>query len=153
MRYIDEDRQSGYNPGFVKLARQKRESAERIKREAELLRKKAAAQVAAEAKKAALGEAKAVEYPGIPKTEFQRIERRAVMTFGIRLTQLRGASRTNDVVLARQFMYYWACRRTSLSTPQIGRLIGGRDHTSVLAGVHAYRAKRARMGRHLPAAR
>lgn len=144
----------GYNPEFAKAALAKRESAERIKHANMLLREAAKAKEEIEAKKAArdadpLHAVRAM----IPRTEFQRIERRASLVFGIRLLHIKGQSRKRDVVLARQFIYYWACRRTSLSTPQIGRLLGGRDHTSCLAGCHAYREKRARMGRRLPPAR
>jgi len=141
----------GYNPEFAKAVLAKREHAERLKHTNMLLREAARAKEEIEAKKAArdIDPLKAVREM-IPRSEFQRIERRAALVFGIRLIHIKGESRKRNVVLARQFIYYWACRRTSLSTPQIGRLLGGRDHTSCLAGVHSYRAKRARMGRFLP---
>lgn len=150
MRQEIEDRPIGYNPEFVRRALQKRQHVEREARVKELLREAAEARRAIETKKAAKTSALDDVLRAIPRTKFERIVRRAVLTFGIRTVHLKGASRTRDVVLARQFIYYWACRLTSLSTPQIGKLLGGRDHTTCLSGVHAYRAKRARMGRFLP---
>lgn len=144
----------GYNPEFARSVLAKREHAERIKHTNMLLREAAKAKEEIEAKKA-----KRIDIPFrelmemIPRTTFQKIERRAVLTFGIRLLHIRGQSRKRDVVLVRQFICYWACRRTAFSLPQIGRLLGGRDHTTVIHSVNAYRAKRARMGRHLPPAR
>lgn len=64
------------------------------------------------------------------------------------------ADRRNvEVVLARQAIFYWGCRRTRLSLPEIGRRIGGRDHTTVLHGKNVYPKKRAKMGRYLREAR
>jgi len=144
----------GYNPEFAKAVLAKREHAERLKHTNMLLREAAQAKVEIEAKKA-----KRIDIPFrelmamIPRTTFQKIERRAILVFGIRSIHIKGQSRKRDVVLARQFICYWACRRTAFSLPQIGRLLGGRDHTTVLHSVSAYRAKRKRMGRNLPPAR
>lgn len=77
------------------------------------------------------------------------IERRACDLFGLSRQELHGNRRSRNVVFARQFVMYWAARLTPLSTPQIGRLLGGRDHTTVLHGKTAYANKRAAMGRHL----
>lgn len=144
----------GYNPEFAKAVLAKRQHAERVKHTNMLMREAARAREEIEAKKASRdGDPFKAIREMIPRTEFQRIERRAALVFGIRLLHIKGASRKRDIAFARQFIYYWACRRTALSTPQIGRLLGGRDHTSCIAGCHAYRAKRARMGRRLPPAR
>lgn len=141
----------GYNPEFAKAVLAKREHAERLKHANMLLREAARAKEEIEAKKAARIEIPFRELMAmIPRTTYQKIERRAVLVFGIRPIHIKGASRKRDVVMARQFICYWATRRTAFSLPQIGRLLGGRDHTTVLHGMHAYRAKRARMGRFLP---
>ena len=42
--------------------------------------------------------------------------------------------RTQDIVRPRQVAMYLACRLTQQSLPAIGRLLGGRDHTTVLHG-------------------
>lgn len=80
---------------------------------------------------------------------YKRIERKARTVFRLSAKELRGNRRDNHVVLARQFVMYWCCRLTNLSLPQIGRLMGGRDHTTVLHGKRKYVAKRAAMGRTL----
>lgn len=99
-------------------------------------------------------EAVILEFPqALPLSEFQKIEARAMKLFRITRIQLRATRAQRSMTLARQFVMYWACRRTSLSLPQIGRLMGGRDHTTILAGRRAYVAKRAKMGRTLKEAR
>ena len=62
------------------------------------------------------------------------IERTAEM-FGLEVEQLRGKSRTRDLVHARQVGMYVCRSLTDLSYPQIGKEFGGRDHTTV---IHAY---------------
>lgn len=56
-------------------------------------------------------------------------------------------------MLARQAVMYWAVRLTGYSYPKIGRIMGGRDHTSIMYGATAYRKKREKMGRYLRKAR
>jgi chromosomal replication initiation ATPase DnaA len=77
------------------------------------------------------------------------IERRASRVFGVSRKDIHSDRRHQSVVLARQFVMYWAVRLTPLSLPQIGRIMGGKDHTTVLAGRRAYPKKRAKMGRYL----
>lgn len=91
--------------------------------------------------------------PTLVMTPFRRIEVRACRVFGVSIMELRSARRNRRVSLARQFIYYWATRLTPMSLGQIGRLIGGRDHTSVLHGRDVYPVKRAKMGRNLRAVR
>ena len=57
--------------------------------------------------------------------------------------------RGQRIVFARHAVMYWLCRRTGLSLPQIGRRLGGRDHTTILHAKRSYVAKRAKMGRTL----
>lgn len=82
-------------------------------------------------------------------TPFKRIETRACKVFKVSLMELRSARRNARVAMARQFIYYWATRLTPMSLGQIGRLVGGRDHTTVFHGRDVYPQKRAAMGRHL----
>lgn len=88
------------------------------------------------------------EYP-VVKSTFQRVEARACKLFRLKRLELYSSRRHKDIALARHFVMYWACRLTTLSLPQIGRLMGGRDHTTILHGKEAYVAKRAKMGRYL----
>ena len=47
----------------------------------------------------------------------------------------------------RWFVAYWIARRTRFSFPAIGRMLGGRDHTTIMHAVRKYPDKRAKMGR------
>jgi chromosomal replication initiation ATPase DnaA len=89
----------------------------------------------------------------VHRSVFQRIEARACKVFKIRPVALKSNRRNQEIVLARQFVMYWALRLTSLSTVQVGRLMGGRDHTTVLHGKKEYQRKRAKMGRTLRSVR
>lgn len=50
------------------------------------------------------------------------------------ITDLKSARRTADVVRARQIAMYLCRTMTTRSLPDIGRRMGGRDHTTVLHG-------------------
>lgn len=78
---------------------------------------------------------------------YREIERRALKLFRMKKHELHSNRRNRDIVFARQFVMYWTCRLTDRSLPQIGRLMGGLDHTTVHHGRKAYRAKRWEMGR------
>lgn len=85
----------------------------------------------------------------IPLSEVERIIIRACTVFKVSRKEIFSDRRNRDIVFARQFVMYWAVRRTSLSLPQIGKKIGGRDHTTVLHGARVYPEKRALKGRSL----
>jgi chromosomal replication initiator protein len=48
---------------------------------------------------------------------------------------LMGRKRTRDVVLPRQIAMYLLREETDISLEEIGRAIGGRDHTTVMHGI------------------
>ena len=52
--------------------------------------------------------------------------------FGLEESVAKGPSRNREAVNARQAAMYLVRRMTNLSTPDIGREFGGRDHTTVL---------------------
>ena len=52
--------------------------------------------------------------------------------FGIDEDMIRGPSRSREIANARQVAMHLVRRMTSLSTPDIGREFGGRDHTTVI---------------------
>jgi chromosomal replication initiator protein len=52
--------------------------------------------------------------------------------FGITREDLCGRSRTRDVVLPRQVAMYLMREEANVSLPQIGEVLGGRDHTTVM---------------------
>ena len=77
------------------------------------------------------------------------IMRRICKALKVSRVDIMSARRNAPVAFARQAIYYWACRRTTLSLPEIGRKVGGFDHTTVLHGKRAYPIKRAAQGRYL----
>jgi len=82
---------------------------------------------------------------------FERIVSRICRATGVRELDVFSSRRSRDFVFARHAIMYWACRRTVHSLPEIGRLLGGLDHTSILNGRKKYPKKRAKMGRYLRA--
>jgi chromosomal replication initiator protein len=60
---------------------------------------------------------------------------KAVATyFGIDENRLLGKQRSRDIALPRQIAMYLIREETGASLPQIGELLGGRDHTTILYG-------------------
>lgn len=56
--------------------------------------------------------------------------------FSVSLEALQGKKRDKQIVLARQVAMYLIREETSLSLEEIGRLLGGRDHSTIM---HGYR--------------
>lgn len=56
--------------------------------------------------------------------------------FRLEEDQIRGPSRSRDILNARQIAMYLIRRMTSLSLDETGKLFGGRDHTTTLNGVN-----------------
>lgn len=84
---------------------------------------------------------------------YARIEETACRVFRVSKQEIRSNRRSRPIVFARQFVMYWTARLTPHSLPVIGRLMGGRDHTTCLHGKRVYAEKRAKMGRHLRSVR
>jgi chromosomal replication initiator protein len=72
----------------------------------------------------------ASRFPG--STPVEQIQRRVADDFGISRAELIGPTRAATPVRARQVAIYLTREMTDLSLPQIGRLYGGRDHSTVL---------------------
>jgi chromosomal replication initiator protein len=62
----------------------------------------------------------------------EEIQQRVAEAFGISRAELVGSSRAATPLRARQVAIFLTRDLTDLSLPQIGRLYGGRDHTTVL---------------------
>jgi hypothetical protein len=76
-------------------------------------------------------------------SEAQKIMYEVAVKHGIRLEDLRSPIRIKRFVLARhEAMWEIKRQRPGLSLPQIGRLFGNRDHTTVL---HAIRKHQERL--------
>jgi chromosomal replication initiator protein len=65
-------------------------------------------------------------------TSVEEIQQQVAERFGISRAELIGSSRAATPLRARQVAIYLTREMTDLSLPQIGRLYGGRDHTTVL---------------------
>ncbi len=57
---------------------------------------------------------------------------------GITPEHIMGRSHRPYIVLARHEVMYRARRETQLSLPDIGRRLGGRDHTTVIHGIRQH---------------
>lgn len=65
---------------------------------------------------------------------------RAAEVFDVTLAELTGTSRERHAVQARQAAMLALRQQTTLSLVVIGRLIGGRHHSTVLSGIAAAEA-------------
>jgi chromosomal replication initiator protein len=65
-------------------------------------------------------------------TTVEEIQQRVATAFGISRAELVGSSRAATPLRARQVAMLLTREATDLSLPQIGRLYGGRDHSTVL---------------------
>jgi chromosomal replication initiator protein len=54
--------------------------------------------------------------------------------YGVKVEELVGRDRSRDIIMPRQMAMYLVREETDASLPEIGQLIGGRDHTTVMHG-------------------
>ena len=69
------------------------------------------------------------------RTPVEEIQQRVSAAFGISPAELIGSTRAATPLSARQVAIYLTREMTDLSLPQIGRLYGGRDHSTVLNSI------------------
>jgi len=74
------------------------------------------------------------------QTPVEEIQQRVATAFGISRAELVGSTRAATPVRARQVAIFLTRELTDLSLPQIGRLYGGRDHSTVLNSVRRVEA-------------
>lgn len=67
--------------------------------------------------------------------EIVNIQRAVCNQYRVTMADLKSARRTANVVLPRQIAMYLARTLTGRSLPHVGRMFGGRDHTTVLHAV------------------
>jgi chromosomal replication initiator protein len=68
----------------------------------------------------------------VQATSVEEIQQRVAEGFGISRAELVGSSRAATPLRARQVAIFLTRELTDLSLPQIGRLYGGRDHSTIL---------------------
>lgn len=69
------------------------------------------------------------------RVTIEDIQKRVAEYYGIKISDMQSARRSQNVVRPRQVAMYLAKGLTSRSLPEIGRKFGGRDHTTVLHAV------------------
>ena len=74
-----------------------------------------------------------------------KILREVAKEFDVPVNDLRGKSRERHIVRPRQFAYLRLRDETDLSYPTIGRVMGTRDHSTIIYGIKAVR-KRLQQG-------
>jgi chromosomal replication initiator protein len=79
--------------------------------------------------------------PRAKSTPVEEIQQRVATSFGISRAELIGAGRATVPLRARQVAIYLTREMTDLSLPQIGRLYGGRDHSTVLNALRRVEAR------------
>jgi chromosomal replication initiator protein len=62
------------------------------------------------------------------------IVRKVADSFGVRIDEMLGRDRSRQVALPRQIAMYLMRQEANISLPQIGEVLGGRDHTTVMYG-------------------
>jgi chromosomal replication initiator protein len=78
---------------------------------------------------------------GSEQTPVEEIQQRVSRAFGISRAELVGSTRAATPLNARQVAIYLTRELTDLSLPQIGRLYGGRDHSTVLNSIRRAEAR------------
>jgi chromosomal replication initiator protein len=74
-------------------------------------------------------------------TPVEQIQQRVSSAFGVSRAELVGSTRAATPLRARQVAIYLTRELTDLSLPQIGRLYGGRDHSTVLNSIKRIEAR------------
>jgi chromosomal replication initiator protein len=77
----------------------------------------------------------------VESTPVEEIQERVGANFGVSRSELIGPGRAATPLSARQVAIYLTRELTDLSLPQIGRLYGGRDHSTVLNSIRRVEAR------------
>lgn len=73
------------------------------------------------------------------------LRRRCAEMFGVDEARMIGGNRRRDIIVARHATCYVLRQRFPLfSLPRLGRLMGGRDHTTMIAAIRQTEARMAR---------
>jgi hypothetical protein len=81
-----------------------------------------------------------------PVPTLQMILHQVADKHGVTVLDLKSDRRFQKIVEARWEVFYRARHETALSLPQIGRMVGGKDHTTVLHGIKQH-TKRMEAGK------
>lgn len=67
-----------------------------------------------------------------PVVDAQKIQKEVADRFNVEVADLKGKCRSKDIVVPRQVAMYLVRQMTDTSLPAIGKVFGGRDHSTVL---------------------
>lgn len=70
--------------------------------------------------------------------DVSQIKREVAAKYRVGINEIDSKRRHKRLVQARQEIFWRAKRETTASFPEIGRRVGGKDHTTVLHGVRRY---------------
>jgi chromosomal replication initiator protein len=70
-----------------------------------------------------------------------KILREVAKEFDVSVNELRGSSRERHIARPRQIAYLRLRDETDLSYPVIARVMGDRDHTTIIDGINAVRRR------------
>lgn len=74
-----------------------------------------------------------------PPASARKIMAEVAREFNVSMDDLTGQRRFSTLTAPRMKTYYRLKEETKLSLPQIGKLLGGRDHTTVLYGYRKFK--------------
>lgn len=77
----------------------------------------------------------------LPEATAAKILDEVCTKYGVTAHDVLGPWRQKDVKLARQEVMWRLRKETKMSFPQIGRFVGGRDHTTAMHGYQAHEAR------------
>jgi chromosomal replication initiation ATPase DnaA len=86
------------------------------------------------------------QFEANPQISIATILHQVAHKHGVTVLDIKSPRRFQNIVNARQEAFYRARHETALSLPQIGMLMGNKDHTTVLHGVKAH-TKRMEAGK------
>jgi chromosomal replication initiation ATPase DnaA len=72
---------------------------------------------------------------------WRHIVEEVIEKHGVTFGQIIGRQRSKPLCVARFEAYFRLSEETTLSLPQIGKIMGGKDHTSVLYGIRKFRER------------
>lgn len=70
-----------------------------------------------------------------PATDYQDIMEQVAQKMNVTVPEILGTQRQNQLVLARQLAMYICRTRLGLSYPELGRIFGGKDHSTVIHSI------------------
>lgn len=83
------------------------------------------------------------EIPIMQATSWRKIVSQVCVKHGVTFEEIVGQARSKRIVRARQEAYFRLREERQISWAQIGKMLGGKDHTSVLYGWRMHQAKLA----------